>query len=272
MAEAVDTLLQESGLPPSFWRVALNFYIHSYNRTPTSTLPNTTTPYTEWKQGKKPDVSYFRTFGCLAYVLIPKHKRKALAPHSRKCIFVGYPNGTKAWLFWDPERRKFYTSSHAVFDERYFPGNSPKKLSTMPEQSIALPDEGEEDESHPYQSSTTDSLQPNQPPTVVNDASPDAPPPSLMLLSSLIPLSLSLQPANYENAPTNPSTLFKGHTDQKKLLKIHPSFHPYLRILLVTHHSAHHPPQMMKTQVKKLLTTSQLQASITSTLEYKQTS
>jgi len=44
---------------------------------PTSAL-NGETPYFYWKK-KKPDISYFRVFGCLAYVLIPKHKRKGIA-------------------------------------------------------------------------------------------------------------------------------------------------------------------------------------------------
>ena len=55
-------------------------------------------PYTAWKGDKrKPDVFYFRVFGCLAYVLVCKKNCKGLQPHTRKCIFVGYPDGTKAW-------------------------------------------------------------------------------------------------------------------------------------------------------------------------------
>ena len=30
----------------------------------------------------------------------------------------------KAWQFWDPNTKQFIISSHAIFDERYFPGNS----------------------------------------------------------------------------------------------------------------------------------------------------
>src|ERR1700692_1621543 len=86
---------------------------------PTSAL-NGETPYFYWKK-KKPNISYFHVFGCLAYVLIPKHKRKALQPHSKKYIFVGYPDGTKAWRFWDPVDRKMIISSHAVFDSLEIP-------------------------------------------------------------------------------------------------------------------------------------------------------
>ena len=50
---------------------------------PTSALDGCI-PYTVWKgNGRKPDVSYFRVFGCLAYVLVPKKDRKALQLHTR---------------------------------------------------------------------------------------------------------------------------------------------------------------------------------------------
>jgi hypothetical protein len=48
---------------------------------PTSALDGNT-PYYYWKK-KKPDISYLCVFGCLAYVLIHKKKRKALQPHSK---------------------------------------------------------------------------------------------------------------------------------------------------------------------------------------------
>ena len=122
IAHGTTALLVQAKLPPSFWAHAAATYVHTRNRTPTSAL-NGDTPYFHWK-GKKPDISYFRVFGCLAYVLIPKEKRKALQPHSKKCIFIGYPDGVKAWKFWDPVEKKVIISSHAVFDERCFPGNS----------------------------------------------------------------------------------------------------------------------------------------------------
>jgi hypothetical protein len=122
IAAGATALLVQAKLPPSFWALAVSAYVHTRNRTPTSALDGQT-PYFHWK-GKKPDISYFRVFGSLAYVLIRAGKRKALQPHSKKCIFVGYPEGVKAWRFWDPVDKRFIISSHAVFDERCFPGNS----------------------------------------------------------------------------------------------------------------------------------------------------
>jgi hypothetical protein len=40
--------------------------------------------------GKKPDVSHFRVFGCIAYVHVPDEKRSKLDPKAKKCIFIGY--------------------------------------------------------------------------------------------------------------------------------------------------------------------------------------
>ncbi|KAL0960995.1 hypothetical protein HGRIS_014931 [Hohenbuehelia grisea] len=120
--EAVTTMLAEAKLPMSFWSIAVQAFLHVRNRCPSNPNPETT-PHERWKH-KKPDVSYFRVFGCLAYVHIKKKKRKALQPKSQKCVFIGYAEGTKAWKFWNPVTQKILVSSHAIFDEHVFPGNS----------------------------------------------------------------------------------------------------------------------------------------------------
>src|SRR6266487_6080103 len=137
IAAGATALLVQAKLPPSFWAHAVATYVHTRNRSPTSALDGET-PYFHWK-GKRLDISYFRVFGCLAYVLVRKSKRKALQPHSKKCIFVGYPEGVKAWRFWDPAERKFIISSHAVFDERCFPGNSTAAINLMGEPLLPKP-------------------------------------------------------------------------------------------------------------------------------------
>ena len=105
IAEGLTALLAQSNLPASFWAHAVSTFVHTRNRMPTTSLKGGI-PYTAWKGDKhKPDVSYFRVFGCLAYVLVRKKDWKALQPHTQKCIFVGYPDGTKARQFWDLQRR-----------------------------------------------------------------------------------------------------------------------------------------------------------------------
>ncbi len=57
------------------------------NRSPTTALNNITS-YEAW-HGKKPDLSYLHTFGCIAYHHVEKARRK-LDDKSLKCQFLGY--------------------------------------------------------------------------------------------------------------------------------------------------------------------------------------
>ena len=66
----------------SWWQFSYSTGVHVYNRTPIRRL-NWKTPIEGFLK-KKPDVSYFRTFGCGAYVFIPIDKRKNKHPHTLK--------------------------------------------------------------------------------------------------------------------------------------------------------------------------------------------
>ncbi|KAF7843277.1 Retrovirus-related Pol polyprotein from transposon TNT 1-94 [Senna tora] len=65
----------------------------------------------------KPNVSYFRVFGSICYVHVPKANRTKLDPKARKCVFVGYDSCRKGWKCMDPETKKFITSRDVVFYE-----------------------------------------------------------------------------------------------------------------------------------------------------------
>ena len=179
IAEGAITMLYEAHLSPSFWGHAVLAFVYVRNRCPTAPLPGTT-PYTGWYK-KKPDVSNLRVFGCLAYVHIKKNKRRGLQPRTMKCIFVGYPSGTKAWKCWNPVIKKLIISSHVVFDERVFPGNT--KTLTNPfddlfpslsdlSDPLMLPDQGGD-------SNLDDNdLPPPENPPVLNPSPPPSPSPS----------------------------------------------------------------------------------------------
>ena len=110
---------QQACLLPFFWQDAVETSLHNYNRQPIR-RHNWFTPIQLWN-GMKPDLSYFRTFGCQAYVFIPKDKRpNKLAPKSEDMIFIGYEPGTKGYRFWSQTRRTIVISSTATFDEFYF--------------------------------------------------------------------------------------------------------------------------------------------------------
>ena len=93
LSERITAMLKESGLAMAFWGEALAALIHVWNRCPTAALDNAT-PYELWN-GRKPDVSHLRVWGCTAYVHVQQDKRPALRPHYEKCVFIGYPDGYK---------------------------------------------------------------------------------------------------------------------------------------------------------------------------------
>jgi transposase InsO family protein len=68
--EKAESMRTHAECPQSWWEFSFHAAVHIYNRTP---LRRTqwSTPY--WNIfGKKPDVQYFKTFGCLAWVYKPK--------------------------------------------------------------------------------------------------------------------------------------------------------------------------------------------------------
>ena len=107
--------------------------------------------------GKKPDISYFRVFGCLTYVHIPKDQHKdKLTPKAEEMIFLGYEKNSKVYRFLC-SNRSIYVATTATFVENLFP-NCPKgklrnKIS-IPEprpRSPIVNDIGDDDTSnHPF--------------------------------------------------------------------------------------------------------------------------
>jgi hypothetical protein len=66
---------------------------------------------------KKPDVSRFRVFGCIAYVHVPDEKKSKLDPKVEKCIFIGYSLEQKGYRCFNPSTHKLQVSRDVVFDE-----------------------------------------------------------------------------------------------------------------------------------------------------------
>lgn len=118
LCESARTMLKSANLPNSLWGEAIATATHIHNRSQTSAAGNIT-PYEHW-YGRKPNVSYFRVFGCLAYVHIPKELRRKLEGKASKVVFVGYPSGTKGWKFFDPISKRMFVSRDAVFLEDQF--------------------------------------------------------------------------------------------------------------------------------------------------------
>ena len=95
LLEKVRCLLFSSGMPKSFWGEALSTASLLINRIPSSVL-NFKCPEGIWT-GKKVNFEYLKVFGCEAYAHQSDGK---LEPRSKKCVFVGYQEGTKGYRLW----------------------------------------------------------------------------------------------------------------------------------------------------------------------------
>src|SRR5438876_11451373 len=69
---------------------------HVLNRVPNKNKEKT--PYLEWV-GRKPSLSYLRTWGCLEKINIAISKKRKLEPKTVDCVFLGYAQRSIAYRF-----------------------------------------------------------------------------------------------------------------------------------------------------------------------------
>ncbi|KAL2232792.1 UNVERIFIED_CONTAM: Retrovirus-related Pol polyprotein from transposon TNT 1-94 [Sesamum indicum] len=118
LLEKVRCLLISSGLSKTFWGEAVLTAAHLINLSPSVPLSGKI-PELMWN-GKLPDLSYLRVFGCSAFVHQNVDK---LEPRSLKCIFIGYPKGVKGYRLWVRSQPGFKVliSRDVTFNENEMP-------------------------------------------------------------------------------------------------------------------------------------------------------
>ena len=63
-----------------------------------------------------------------------KRDPSKLETRSNVCLFVGYPKGTKSYMFYDPQDQKVFVSTNARFlEEDYMIDNKPKSKVILEE-------------------------------------------------------------------------------------------------------------------------------------------
>lgn len=142
LTELVVAILISSGAPKSLWGEALLTVCHVLNRIPH--LSSDVSPYELWKN-RKPNIDYFRVWGCLAFVRIPDPKRIKLASKAYECVFIGYADNSKASKFLDLHNNVIIESTDVDFYEDKFPyllrssGGSSGGSGGGPQPSITIP-------------------------------------------------------------------------------------------------------------------------------------
>jgi transposase InsO family protein len=109
------SMLKAKTMPAAFWGEAVSTAVFILNRSPTKALKDKT-PYEVW-HGRRPNVSFLRTFGCVGHVKNTKPNLGKLDDRSTAMVFLGYQEGSKAYRMYDPRAGKVVVSRDVVFDE-----------------------------------------------------------------------------------------------------------------------------------------------------------
>lgn len=137
VVEKAMSMLHQAGLSYGFWQFAVEAAVHIYNRQPIR-RHQWKCPITVWSD-TVPDVSYFRVFGCRAFVHVPEAQHRKLEKKALELMFVGYEPGSKAWRFWNHSTRSVVMSRDVTFDEDSFPARL-RGLPGPPDEPLSLPD------------------------------------------------------------------------------------------------------------------------------------
>jgi hypothetical protein len=95
LIEAARTMLDEYKTSDSFWAEAINTACHAINRLYLHKLRHKTAY--ELLTSKKPNVSYFRVFGCKCFILNKKPKSSKFASNVDEGIFLGYASNAHGY-------------------------------------------------------------------------------------------------------------------------------------------------------------------------------
>jgi hypothetical protein len=109
------SMLKGIFFPNQYWVEVVACSVYILNRAPTKSVKDMS-PYEAWT-GRKPDVSHFYVFGCIAYAHIPDQIKRKLDNKSEKCVFIGYSEQSKAYRLYNPVTKKFVVSRDVQFQE-----------------------------------------------------------------------------------------------------------------------------------------------------------
>lgn len=104
----VRALRFQANLPLYFWGEGVLTATHLINHTSTPILQNKT-PF-ELFYGRSPSYDAICVCGSLCFAHNQCAKGDKCVKWSRKCVFVGYPFGKKAWRIFDLDTKEFLVS------------------------------------------------------------------------------------------------------------------------------------------------------------------
>jgi hypothetical protein len=138
LIDMVRSMLSYSTLPIGLWIEALKIIIYILNRVLSKSVSKTS--YELWT-GHKPLLNYIRVWGCPAEAKIFNPNAGKLEPKTVSCYFIGYPEKSKGFRFYCPDRHtKYVKMRHAIFleDEMMRRSTVPREIS-LEEKQVYVP-------------------------------------------------------------------------------------------------------------------------------------
>ncbi|KAJ9551027.1 hypothetical protein OSB04_015072 [Centaurea solstitialis] len=139
LVEAARSMMAHSGVPQSFWTEAVSTACYTQNRT--LIVKRTGKTAYEMVEQRKPNIDYFRVFGCKCYVLNDRDDLGKFEPKSDESIFIGYSYNSKAYRVFNKRTRTILESSNVDFSETetYSVASSSNINASFPELFTAPP-------------------------------------------------------------------------------------------------------------------------------------
>jgi hypothetical protein len=144
LIDLVNTMLDTAGLSKEWWGEAILTACHVLNRVPMKNKE--ITPFEEWEK-RRLNLSYLRTWGCLAKVNVPINKKRKLGPKTVDCVFLGYSMHSVGYRFLiinskvsDMVEVTIMESRDATFFEDEFPMKNVPSTSSHDSVSLETPE------------------------------------------------------------------------------------------------------------------------------------
>ncbi|KAJ9539132.1 hypothetical protein OSB04_031865 [Centaurea solstitialis] len=133
LVEAARSMMAHSGVPQQFWAEAVSTACYTQNRT--LIVKRTGKTAYEMVEQRKPNLDFFRVFGCKCYVLNDRENLGKFDPKSDESIFIGYSHNSKAYRVFNKRTRTILESSNVDFSESetYLNASSSNVSASYPE-------------------------------------------------------------------------------------------------------------------------------------------
>jgi hypothetical protein len=115
VVEMARSMLKGMNVPSIFWGEAVRHVVYLLNRLPSKPMGEQT-PFEAWND-MKPHLGHLKVFGCLAHVKNPVPHPKKMDDRSKKMVYLGVTEGSKAHRLYDPDLKRVAISRDVVFEE-----------------------------------------------------------------------------------------------------------------------------------------------------------